>query len=64
MSIVSSDIVETPTMFILLQFEATEIVSMISSEESLDEAVVSIGSEIIDAIPASDPRWAQHANSG
>lgn len=44
-------------------FEANEIVSMISSEDTLDEAVVAIGKEIVDAIPASDPRWAQHSTS-
>ena len=37
---------------------------MISSEETLNEAVIAIGNEIIDAIPASDPRWAQHAAIG
>jgi len=44
-------------------FEATELISMISSETSLNDAVIAIGNEIIDAIPASDPRWAQHTDS-
>ncbi|XP_065057550.1 nuclear pore complex protein Nup133-like isoform X2 [Rhopilema esculentum] len=45
-------------------FEATEIISMIPSEAKINEVVVGIGREIIDAIPASDPRWAQHALQG
>ena len=37
---------------------------MMSVEAKLNEAVIAIGNEIIDGIPASDPRWAQQAPAG